>query len=171
MPELVAFFHSMIGLAAVFIAVAAVAEPHAFGITPRGAPIPTGNRLELFLGAASLGQIITRDRDSRVHDITAGQAAADGAAIIGSEQLAVTIEALARSYEHVVLNAGGLSSLTLDPLAQLAPTLVLVADAIDDPMTRLAQARLAGAGFKSVSVLACAPPTPQSGASDTQAAA
>ena len=27
MPELVAFFHSMIGLAAVFIAVAAVAEP------------------------------------------------------------------------------------------------------------------------------------------------
>lgn len=29
MPELVAFFHSMIGLAAVFIAIAAVAEPHA----------------------------------------------------------------------------------------------------------------------------------------------
>ncbi|HEY2254402.1 MAG TPA: NAD(P)(+) transhydrogenase (Re/Si-specific) subunit beta, partial [Variovorax sp.] len=34
MPELVAFFHSMIGLAAVFIAVAAVAEPWAFAITP-----------------------------------------------------------------------------------------------------------------------------------------
>ena len=52
MPELVAFMHSMIGLAAVFIAVAAVAEPHAFGITARDTPIPTGNRLELFLGAA-----------------------------------------------------------------------------------------------------------------------
>ena len=73
MPELVAFMHSMIGLAAVFIAVAAVAEPWAFGITPepeeiasgiqtsaglvitemmRRFPIPTGNRLELFLGAA-----------------------------------------------------------------------------------------------------------------------
>jgi NAD(P) transhydrogenase subunit beta len=52
MPELVAFFHSMIGLAAVFIAVAAVAEPYAFGIVARGAPIPEGNRLELFLGAA-----------------------------------------------------------------------------------------------------------------------
>jgi NAD(P) transhydrogenase subunit beta len=52
MPELVAFMHSMIGLAAVFIAVAAVAEPHAFGIAPRGEPIPAGNRLELFLGAA-----------------------------------------------------------------------------------------------------------------------
>jgi len=73
MPELVAFMHSMIGLAAVFIAVAAVAEPWAFGITPApvaavvGAStplgtivfdgmalpaIPYGNRLELFLGAA-----------------------------------------------------------------------------------------------------------------------
>jgi NAD(P) transhydrogenase subunit beta len=53
MPELVAFFHSMIGLAAVFIAVAAVVEPSALlhGLE-KGAPIPTGNRLELFLGAA-----------------------------------------------------------------------------------------------------------------------
>jgi NAD(P) transhydrogenase subunit beta len=52
MPELVAFMHSMIGLAAVFIAVAAVAEPYAFGIVAQGDPIPNGNRLELFLGAA-----------------------------------------------------------------------------------------------------------------------
>ncbi|MDQ6683691.1 MAG: NAD(P)(+) transhydrogenase (Re/Si-specific) subunit beta, partial [Pseudomonadota bacterium] len=51
--------HSMIGLAAVFIAVAAAVEPYAFGIVgrPSGAfaavdPIPTGNRLELILGAA-----------------------------------------------------------------------------------------------------------------------
>ena len=53
MPELVAFFHSMIGLAAVFIAVAAVVEPAALlhGLE-KGAPIPAGNRLELFLGAA-----------------------------------------------------------------------------------------------------------------------
>jgi H+-translocating NAD(P) transhydrogenase subunit beta len=52
MPELVAFMHSMIGLAAVFIAVAAVAEPWAFGIVAKDMAIPTGNRLELFLGAA-----------------------------------------------------------------------------------------------------------------------
>ena len=53
MPELVAFMHSMIGLAAVFIAVAAVAEPKAFQIVSSAdLPIPTGNRLELFLGAA-----------------------------------------------------------------------------------------------------------------------
>lgn len=52
MPELVAFMHSMIGLAAVFIAISAVAEPHAFGIAAVGQPIPGGNRLELALGAA-----------------------------------------------------------------------------------------------------------------------
>ena len=52
MPELVAFMHSMIGLAAVFIAVAAVAEPWAFGISAKGALIPFGNKIELFLGAA-----------------------------------------------------------------------------------------------------------------------
>ena len=52
MPELVAFMHSMIGLAAVFIAIAVVAEPYAFGIVAKGEMIPAGNRLELFLGAA-----------------------------------------------------------------------------------------------------------------------
>jgi NAD(P) transhydrogenase subunit beta len=51
MPELVAFMHSMIGLAAVFIAVAAVVEPWAFGITAKDGPIPGGNRIELALGA------------------------------------------------------------------------------------------------------------------------
>ncbi len=52
MPELVAFMHSMIGLSAVFIAIAAVAEPYALNITQKGSDIPVGNRLELFLGAA-----------------------------------------------------------------------------------------------------------------------
>jgi len=51
MPELVAFMHSMIGLAAVAIAVAAVAEPDAFGITAKGNfDIPLGNKIELFIG-------------------------------------------------------------------------------------------------------------------------
>ncbi|MCC6296329.1 MAG: NAD(P)(+) transhydrogenase (Re/Si-specific) subunit beta [Pseudomonadales bacterium] len=52
MPELIAFFHSMIGLAAVCIAAATVAEPLALGITQQaGEAIPGGNRIELALGA------------------------------------------------------------------------------------------------------------------------
>ena len=50
MPELVAAMHSLIGLAAVCIAVAAVSEPHAFGIAAVGTPLPFGNRIELFIG-------------------------------------------------------------------------------------------------------------------------
>jgi NAD(P) transhydrogenase subunit beta len=50
MPELVAAMHSLIGLAAVCIAVAAVSEPWAFNIVGHGEPIPLGNRLELFIG-------------------------------------------------------------------------------------------------------------------------
>jgi NAD(P) transhydrogenase subunit beta len=47
MPELVAAFHSLVGMAAVLIAVAAVNNPVAFGLP---AEIPTGNKLELFIG-------------------------------------------------------------------------------------------------------------------------
>ncbi|MBU6291724.1 MAG: NAD(P)(+) transhydrogenase (Re/Si-specific) subunit beta [Burkholderiales bacterium] len=51
MPELVAAMHSLIGMAAVCIAVAAVSEPTAFGIVASATdPIPFGNRLELFIG-------------------------------------------------------------------------------------------------------------------------
>ena len=47
MPELVAAFHSLVGMAAVLIAIAAVHNPTAFGLP---VPLPTGNMLELFIG-------------------------------------------------------------------------------------------------------------------------
>jgi NAD(P) transhydrogenase subunit beta len=47
MPELVAAMHSLVGLAAVLIAIAVVNDPTAFGIS---SPMPRGNRLELFIG-------------------------------------------------------------------------------------------------------------------------
>ena len=47
MPELVAAMHSLVGLAAVLIAIAVVNSPHSFGID---AVIPAGNRVELFIG-------------------------------------------------------------------------------------------------------------------------
>ncbi|HMU64856.1 MAG: NAD(P)(+) transhydrogenase (Re/Si-specific) subunit beta [Nitrosomonas sp.] len=47
MPELVAFMHSLVGLAAVFIAIAAVNNPVSFGLPET---LPMGSKLELFLG-------------------------------------------------------------------------------------------------------------------------
>jgi NAD(P) transhydrogenase subunit beta len=48
MPELVAAMHSLVGMAAVLIAIAVVNNPSAFGIAD---PMPRGNRLELFIGS------------------------------------------------------------------------------------------------------------------------
>lgn len=51
MPELVAAMHSLIGLAAVCIAIGVISDPVAFGLTTLVAdPIPMGNRIELFIG-------------------------------------------------------------------------------------------------------------------------
>ena len=47
MPELVAAMHSLVGMAAVLIAIAIVHNPPAFNLPD---PIPTGNKLELFIG-------------------------------------------------------------------------------------------------------------------------
>src|SRR5690349_500740 len=47
MPELVAAMHSLVGMAAVLIAIAVVHNPEAFHIA---SPMPRGNRLELFIG-------------------------------------------------------------------------------------------------------------------------
>ncbi len=47
MPELVAAMHSLVGMAAVLIAIAVVNNPQAFGVE---FPIPAGNRVELFIG-------------------------------------------------------------------------------------------------------------------------
>ncbi len=48
MPQLVAAMHSLVGMAAVLIAIAVVNNPSAFG---EHDPLPRGNRFELFIGS------------------------------------------------------------------------------------------------------------------------
>ncbi|KMS59541.1 NAD synthetase [Novosphingobium barchaimii LL02] len=52
MPQLVAAFHSLVGLAAVLVAVAAFLNPEAFGILGEGGNILPVSRVEMALGAA-----------------------------------------------------------------------------------------------------------------------
>jgi NAD(P) transhydrogenase subunit beta len=52
MPELVAAFHSLVGLAAVFVAAGALYAPDAFGIAGPGGLIPAVSLLEMSLGTA-----------------------------------------------------------------------------------------------------------------------
>jgi uncharacterized protein involved in exopolysaccharide biosynthesis len=126
---------------------------------------------ELVGGTASFGQIITRDRYSRVHLIMAGREPIDAAAVMSSQRLSITIEALARSYDHVVVDAGTAGEAALERLAQLAPRAVLVAAEVDDPAIAPARERLLQAGFAGVSLLAGVRRGPELGAGGTQAAA
>lgn len=126
---------------------------------------------ELVQGSVSFGQIITRDRYSRVHLITVGHGDVSGSAILSSQRLAITLEALARSYDYVVLDAGALPAIAPEKFARLAPRAILVADDIDGPATESARERLLSAGFPNVSVLASAPDGPEFNTGRSRAAA
>jgi Mrp family chromosome partitioning ATPase len=108
---------------------------------------------ELVRGQASFGDIITRDRFSRLHLIAVGKVAADGSAILVSQRLAATIDTLARAYDHVVVDAGALPEVAIERLARLAPRAVLVATNVDNPVTAAAREKLIAAGFVEVAML------------------
>ncbi len=117
--------------------------------------------VDLVRGAASFGQIITRDRHSRVHLVLAGKAGAPSA-VMASQRLAITLEALGRSYDHVVIDAGTATDAVLDRLASLTQRAVLVASELQDPATTAAKQALLEAGFADVTVLVAAPGGPRS---------
>ncbi len=124
------------------------AEPGASGVA------------ELARGAATVGQIITRDRFSGMHLITAGRPTEDAQAVIGSQPLAIALEALARSYDHVVIDAGALPEIEAERMARLAPRAVLVTDPEDSAGALTARQHMLAAGFGKVSVLEGARATP-----------
>jgi succinoglycan biosynthesis transport protein ExoP len=108
---------------------------------------------DLVLGAASFGNIITKDKLSPLHLISAGQPVADEAAVLSSRGLESTFAALARSYEHVIVDAGAVAGVPVDRVAQFAPRALLVADALTSPGTMAARERLLMAGYADVTVL------------------
>jgi polysaccharide biosynthesis transport protein len=123
------------------------------GLSALGADPCVPGISDLVAGSASFGEIIARDRHSGTHFIAAGRPSADVASMVQSPRLVITVEALARSYDHVVINAGTLPDLPLEAIAALARQAVLVADAPDDPISAAAQEHLLAAGFSAVNVL------------------
>ena len=109
---------------------------------------------DLVRGTASFGQIITRDRSSRVHLIPAGRVRAEAAAILNSERLRMGIEALTQAYDHVVIDAGAVPEMQIERMAQLASTAVLVTVALPDEVAAAAKDRLVAGGISDVIVLA-----------------
>ena len=75
---------------------------------------------ELMQGEASFTQIITRDRLSRVHLVSAGRPGFDRA-LLQSPRLTLAIDALLRVYDHVLLDAGSASDLPAELLTCACP--------------------------------------------------
>jgi len=108
---------------------------------------------DVMRGEASFGDVITRDKLSRVHLVAAGQVGADGAAIVASPRLTMMVEALARTYDHVIIDAGTTFEAPVERLHRLAPRAVLVATEQTSRATTAALERLALAGYGEIAVL------------------
>ena len=109
---------------------------------------------ELVRGTASFGDIITRDQYSQVHLIATGNVGSDAAALAASPMLATVVEALVRSYNHVVIDIGAASEVAVERFAPLAAQAVLVTTDPANPATRATRDRLLMAGFGEIAVLA-----------------
>jgi Mrp family chromosome partitioning ATPase len=112
---------------------------------------------DLVRGGASFGAIITRDRDSRVHIVPAGRGGPDNAAILASERIGVALDALARTYDHVVIDAGTTSDPLPEPLLRGASRAVLVVSGVPHEAAVAARDRLHVAGFADVAMLDVSP--------------
>jgi polysaccharide biosynthesis transport protein len=107
---------------------------------------------ELMQGEASFSQIITRDRLSRVHLVSAGRPGFDRA-LLQSPRLTLAIDALLRVYDHVILDAGSASDLPAELLtAQARAVVVPDASMASDARTLMAD-QLKAVGFSDVAML------------------
>jgi polysaccharide biosynthesis transport protein len=108
---------------------------------------------DLIRGTASFGEIVTRDRFSRVHVVAAGRMDGMDGTMLASPRLAMTLEALARTYEHVIIDGGAVTETMAPAFAKLTPRAVLVATELDHPATQAARERLIAAGFIEVTIM------------------
>jgi len=122
---------------------------------------------ELARGMASFASIITKDKLSPLHLISAGQAPIDRIDVLAAPGMVPNFNALARSYEHVIVDAGPVEGPEIGRIAEIAPHTVLVTDTLSNAATNVARERLLASGFSDVRVLVGA----QGNAGQTAAAA
>jgi polysaccharide biosynthesis transport protein len=115
---------------------------------------------ELMLGEASFGQIITKDRLSRVQLVSAGRPGFDRA-LLKSPRLSLAIDALQQVYDHVLLDAGVASDLPADLLMARARAVVVPDASMTQHARALLQDQLKAVGFSDV-VMLSGPAAPSS---------
>src|SRR5580692_6288318 len=107
---------------------------------------------ELMLGEASFSQIITKDRLSRVHLVSAGRPGSDRA-LLQSPRLTLAIDALLRVYDHVLLDAGLASDLPAELLTTQARAVVVPDMSMAADARALMCDQLKAVGFSEVTML------------------
>ena len=113
-----------------------------------------GGMAELVAGTASFHEIIGKDKLSTVHVISPGRSPIDRIALLSSPRLAPSFDALVRSYDYVVADAGLAEGVDLEAIGEIAPQAVLLAETQQSGTTEAARERLLAAEFDSVTVLA-----------------
>jgi uncharacterized protein involved in exopolysaccharide biosynthesis len=107
---------------------------------------------ELMLGEASFSQVITKDRLSRVHLVSAGRPGSDRA-LLQSPRLTLAIDALLRVYDHVLLDAGTASDLPAELLTAHARAVVVPEASMATQARTLMCDQLRAVGFSEVTML------------------
>jgi hypothetical protein len=107
---------------------------------------------ELMQGEASFTQIITKDRLSRAHLVSAGRPGFDRAHL-QSPRLTLAIDALLRVYDHVLLDAGTASDLPAELLTSQARAIVVPDASMTPEARKLMSDQLAAVGFSDVTML------------------
>jgi polysaccharide biosynthesis transport protein len=107
---------------------------------------------ELMLGEASFSQVITKDRLSRVHLVSAGRPGSDRA-LLQSPRLSLAIDALLRVYDHVLLDAGTASDLPAELLTARARAVVVPDASMAADARTLMCDQLKAVGFTDVAML------------------
>ena len=112
---------------------------------------------ELVAGSASFGDIITKDRASGVNLIASARDGAARSGLMSVPGMSKNFDALAYSYAHVVIDAGGLRGRDMEAVARIAPHAILLADTTSSLATTKARDSLMDAGFDNVTLLVAGP--------------
>jgi tyrosine-protein kinase Etk/Wzc len=107
---------------------------------------------ELMLGEASFAQVITRDRLSRTHLVSAGRQGADRS-LLQSPRLTLALDALLRVYDHVLLDAGTAADLPAELLTAQACAVVVPDPSMNAEARKLMADQLKDVGFSEVTML------------------
>jgi uncharacterized protein involved in exopolysaccharide biosynthesis/Mrp family chromosome partitioning ATPase len=113
---------------------------------------------DLIFGVANFGEVIQRDRTSRIHLIVAGKGIRDTEALLSGERLAIVLGALGQTYDHVIVAAPVLTGLAgAQRLARFSRGAVIVAAEGDEGAGASVSDALAAKGFANIVVVSVKP--------------